>query len=488
MKKFSARIVALLIALSLIVGVAGGYAVAYFTGGQTRTATSTQSSVATNTEVTGDNASKIQAIHDLIEKDYFRKISSSKLYDGAIKGMIEALNDPFSSYMDASTASSFSQSLSSSFQGIGAEVQKVGSAISIVSPIKGSPAEKAGLKPNDQIVAINGVSTANMDVNQAVDKIRGKKGTMVKLTIKRPGVSGDMTFKIKRDTIPIRTVNSQLLHLSGKPVGYIAITQFNENTDKEFADALKKLESQHMKGLIIDVRGDPGGYLQAVEKIGNLLIPDKKPIVQIQDRSGKKMPFYSTLKKKKSYPIVDLIDGGSASAAEILSGALNQAAGYKLIGVKSFGKGTVQQGIELSDQSELKLTTDKWLTPNGDWIHHKGLQPTIKVEQPIYFNAVPVTLKKGQVLKFDENTSSIANAQKMLIASGHNPGRTDGYFSEKTVQAVKAFQTASKLPVTGMIDRQTASALQTATIKAIANKKNDRQLHAAELEIVKEMQ
>lgn len=487
MKKFSGKVVALLMALALIVGVAGGYAVFSFAGSPNQAAAPQRQSVTTSTEVTGDSAAKIQAIHDLIEKDYFRKVSSTKLYDGAIKGMIDALNDPFSSYMDAKTASSFTQSLSSSFQGIGAEVQKVGSAISIVSPIKGSPAAKAGLKPNDQIVQINGVSTAGMDVNQAVDKIRGKKGTTVKLVIKRPGISNEMTFNIKRDTIPIRTVNYEMLHQSGKAIGYIAITQFNENTDQEFAKALKALEDQQMKGLIIDVRGDPGGYLQAVEKIGNLLIPDQKPIVQIQDRSGKKHPFYSTLKTKKNYPIVDLIDGGSASAAEILSGALNQAAGYPLIGVKSFGKGTVQQGIELSDKSELKLTTDKWLTPNGDWIHHKGLQPTIKVEQPSYFNAMPVTLKKGQVLKFDENSTAIANAQKMLLAAGFNPKRTDGYFSKQTQQAVKAFQAKTKLAVTGTINRQTASALQAATIKAISDKKNDRQLHVAEQEIMKEL-
>ncbi|WP_010631907.1 S41 family peptidase [Sporolactobacillus vineae] len=475
MKKFSGKVVALLMALSLIVGAAGAFAV-YRVALPARAA---QQSVAAGAAASGTESAKIQAIHDLIEKDYFKKISSTKLYDGAIQGMISALGDPFSSYMDAKTASDFTQSLSSSFQGIGAEVQKMGNTISIVSPIKGSPAEKAGLKPNDQIVSINGKSTDGLDINQAVNKIRGKKGTTVTIEIKRPGVANTLHFSIKRDTIPIRTVNQKMIHQGGRSIGYLAITQFNENTDKEFATALKSLENQKMQGLVIDVRGNPGGYLQAVEQMASLLVTDQKPIVQIEDRNGKKQPFYSTLKKKKNYPIVGLIDGGSASAAEILSGALNQAGDYPLVGTKSFGKGTVQQGIQLSDKSELKLTTDKWLTPDGDWIHKKGIQPTVKVSQPAYFYVAPLSLKKGQILKYDQNSSRIATAQKMLVAAGDDPQRTDGYFSTATKQAVIAFQKSAHLNPTGTIDKKTANALQIATLKAISNTKNDRQLNTA---------
>ncbi|WP_100487193.1 S41 family peptidase [Sporolactobacillus pectinivorans] len=475
MKKFSVKVVVLLMALSLIVGAAGSFAVFSFAQGRPEPRTA---AVATSSAASGDTA-KIKAIHDLIEKDYFQKVSSSKLYDGAVQGMIDALGDPFSSYMNAQTASDFTQSLSSSFQGIGAEVQMVGNQLTIFSSIKGSPAEKAGLKPNDQIVAINGKTTAGLDINTAVNRIRGKIGTTVQIKIKRPGVSNELTFSIKRDNIPIQTVNSRMIHQNGQPIGYIAITQFNENTDQEFFKALTSLQNQKMKGLIIDVRGNPGGYLQAVEKMANLLVPDQKPIVQIEDRAGQKQPFYSTLKQKKSYPIVGLIDGGSASASEILAGALNQAGGYPLVGVKSFGKGTVQQGIELSDKSELKLTTDKWLTPDGDWIHKKGIQPTYKVNQPAYFYATPLNLNKGQTLKFDQTGPNVADAQKMLVAAGFNPQRSDGYFSKATQQAVSAFQSSDKLKPTGIIDQKTAEALQVATLNAIANPKNDSQLNMA---------
>ncbi|MCI1858767.1 MAG: S41 family peptidase [Sporolactobacillus sp.] len=479
MKRFSGKLVAFLMAMSLIVGAAGSFAFVRLTGiGQTAASSSKVETVTAGSGSASETA-KIKAIHDLIEKDYYKKISSDRLYNGAIQGMVDALNDPFSSYMSAKTASDFTESLSSSFEGIGAEVQMVGNKVTIVSPIKGSPAEKAGLQPNDQITAIDGKSTDGLDINQAVNKIRGKKGTTVRISIKRPGSSDVKVYTIKRDTIPIRTVDSRMIRQNGRSIGYIAVTQFNEKTDREFSQALRSLEEKNMQGLIIDVRGNPGGYLQAVEKMANQIIPKGKPIVQIEDRAGRKQPFYTDLKKKKAYPIVGLIDGGSASASEILAGALKQAGGYPLVGLKSFGKGTVQQAVELSDKSELKLTTDKWLTPNGNWIHKKGIQPTVSVRQPAYFYASPITLKKGQTLKYDQNQSTIGDAQKMLEAAGFDPKRTDGYFSRETEQAVKAFQRAKKLTVTGTVDQKTANALQAATLQAVRNQKNDRQLHAA---------
>ncbi|BBN98254.1 S41 family peptidase [Sporolactobacillus terrae] len=484
MKKFSGKVVALLMAISLIVGAGGSYAVFRFVQNQSQEKTA---AVAGGAVAPDQETAKLKAIHDLIENEYYKKISSQDLYDGAINGMIDALNDPFSSYMNAKTASDFSQSLSSSFQGIGAEVQMVGKQVTVVSPIKGSPAEKVGLKPKDAIMTINGKSTEGLTINQAVNKIRGKKGTVVKIGIKRSGASDLLTFSIKRDDIPIRTVESKMLKSSSNSIGYIAITQFNENTDGEFSKALDKLENEKMQGLIIDVRGNPGGYLQAVEKIGNLLISSKKPIVQIQNREGKKQPFYSTLEKKKDYPIAALIDDGSASASEILAGALKEAGGYPLIGVKSFGKGTVQQSIPMTDKSELKLTVDKWLTPDSNWIHKKGIQPTIEVKQPDYYYVTPINLKKGQTFRVDQTDEKIANAQKMLKAAGQNPGRTDGYFSKQTQQALKAFQKENKLPESGEIDQKTADALQQATLNAIKNQKHDRQLNSAIEEIKKEL-
>ncbi|WKB35237.1 S41 family peptidase [Terrilactibacillus sp. S3-3] len=189
----------------------------------------------------------------------------------------------------------------------------------------------------------------------------------------------------------------------------------------------------------------------------------------MEDRNGKKEAYYSSTTKKKPYPIVDLIDSGSASAAEILTGALKEAGGYPVVGIKSFGKGTVQQGIELSDKSELKLTTYKWLTPDGHWIHKKGIQPTVKVKQPDYFYVTPLALKKGKVLSYDHTSTQIVNLQKMLKGVGFDPGRKDGYYSKGTVSAVKAFQKSVNLPASGSADQKG---------ERVANKshRTDRQL------------
>ncbi len=476
--RFSGRIVALLMIVALVIGAGGSYAAVNFLGvgqkaeGQAPVAAKTASDKQTE-------ADKVKTIHDLIEKDYYKKVDSNKLYDGAIKGMISALDDPFSDYMDPKTTKDFTQSLSSSFQGIGAEVRMVNDHVSVVSPIKGSPAEKAGLKPNDVIMTIDGKSTQGLSLQEAVNKIKGKKGTTVKLGVKRPGTTQPLTFNIKRGEIPLTTVNSKILHDHGKTIGYIDITQFNENTDKEFISELNKVEKSHIDGLIIDVRGNPGGYLQAVEKIASQFITKDKPIVQVEDRSGKKQKFYSSLDQKKPYPIVDMIDEGSASAAEILSGALNEAGGYPLVGTKSFGKGTVQQGIQLQDKSQVKLTIAKWLTPDGNWIHKKGIQPTVKVKQPDYFYTAPLTMKDKDVLSYDHTGTDIASAQKMLKGIGYDPGRVDGYFSKQTVAAVKAFQKKAKLKVTGSIDKKTAGKLQENVIQAIEKDKNDKQLQTA---------
>lgn len=475
--RFNGKIVTILMVIALLVGGAGTYgALSYFgTGSQA----SGNKVVNVESSSGSGEAEKVRAIHDLIEKSYFKKVDEDKLYDGAIQGMIAALDDPFSTYMDPKTATDFNQQLSSSFQGIGAEVQMVDNKISIVSPIKGSPAEKAGLKPNDQIVAIDGKSTEGVDLYDAVSKIRGKKGSVVHIDVKRQGAPNKLTFDIKRGDIPQLTVNSRIIKKDNDKLGYINITSFNEKTDKEFNDKLADLEDKGIDGLIIDVRGNPGGYLQAVEKIASQFITKDKPIVQIEDRGGKREQFHSELDKKKPYPIAALMDDGSASAAEILSAALNEAGGYPLIGTKSFGKGTVQQGIEMSDKSEVKITVAKWLTPDGNWIHKKGIKPTVEVKQPDFFYTTPLNIEKGKVLGYDHVDTKIANAQKMLKGAGFDPGRIDGYFGDQTVSAVRAYQKANGLPMTGSINQKTAGKLQGSVVEAIGDTDNDMQLKAA---------
>jgi carboxyl-terminal processing protease len=424
-----------------------------------------------------DKLHKVEVAYDLISEKFFQDVNKGELVEGAIQGMLKTLNDPYSVYMNAETASQFNDALDSSFEGIGAEVTMMDGKLIIVAPFKNSPAEVAGLKPNDRIVKIDGSSIDGLDLYEATLKIRGKKGTKVKLEVLREGVSEPIEVSVKRDDIPVETVHSDVKKVNGTTTGYIEITTFSENTAVDFKKQLTELEKKKVEGLVIDVRGNPGGLLSSVEQILQEFVTAKKPYIQIQERSGEVMKSFSNNKEKKAYPVVVLIDEGSASASEILAGALKETEGYPLIGTKSFGKGTVQQAVPMGDGSNIKLTMYKWLTPNGNWIHKKGIRPDIPVKQPAYYYAHPLQIEKP--LKPEMNNEQVKNAQEMLKGLGFMLDRTDGYYSKKTEQAVKEFQIQQGLDVNGVIDGKTAEHLQAEIYQQVQNEKNDLQLQAA---------
>ena len=219
------------------------------------------------------------------------------------------------------------------------------------------------------MIKVNGVSLEGMTLNEAVMKIRGPKGTKAKLEVVRPGHSEILHITVIRDEIPIETVDAQMMKGG---IGKIEISQFAEDTAKDFAEALKKMEGQGMKGLIIDLRGNPGGLLPAVLEIAEDLVPGEKPIMFTEDKRGQRVEYKSKLKEPKPYPIVVLIDKGSASASEILAAALKESGGYTLVGQTTFGKGTVQTAKDFNDGSNLKLTMAKWLTPKGQLDRPEG--------------------------------------------------------------------------------------------------------------------
>ncbi|WP_419184993.1 S41 family peptidase [[Bacillus] enclensis] len=424
-----------------------------------------------------DKLHKVEVAYDLISEKFFQDVNKGELVEGAIQGMLKTLNDPYSVYMNAETASQFNDALDSSFEGIGAEVTMMDGKLVIVAPFKNSPAEEAGLKPNDRIVKIDGSSIDGLDLYEATLKIRGKKGTEVKLELLREGVSEPIEVSVKRDEIPVETVHSDVKKVNGTKTGYIQITTFSENTAADFKKQLAELEKDKVKGLVIDVRGNPGGLLSSVEQILQEFVTGKKPYIQIQERNGEVMKSFSDKKEKKAYPVVVLIDEGSASASEILAGALKETEGYPLIGTKSFGKGTVQQAVPMGDGSNIKLTMYKWLTPNGNWIHKKGIRPDVAVKQPAYYYAHPLQIEKP--LKPEMNNEQVKNAQEMLKGLGFMLDRSDGYYSKKTEQAVKEFQIQQGLDSNGIIDSKTAEHLQAEIYQQIQNEKNDLQLQAA---------
>lgn len=416
---------------------------------------------------------KIKKAYDILRTSYVEQVNEDDLINGAINGMLKTLEDPYTVYLDPEAAQQFQESLESSFEGIGAEVNMQNGRVTIVAPIKGAPAEKAGLRPKDQILFVNGINLEGMTLYEAVSKIRGPKGSKAQLVVSRPGVPNPIEIVVVRAEIPIETVYSKTFD----DYGYIQITQFNIETAQDFKKQLQSLEEKGIKGLVIDVRDDPGGLLEIVVEIAQELVPAQKPILQVEGRTGEGRKFYSDLNEPKPYPIVVLINGGSASASEILAAALKESAGYPLIGETTFGKGTVQRTESMSDGSNIKLTIAKWLTPNGNWIHEKGIKPDIAVKQPEYFYTAPLQVEKE--LKLDMNSQQVVSLQKFLVGLGLDPGRTDGYFSKQTESAVKAFQKLYDIPVTGVVDTKTATIIGEKIFEKARDPKSDMQLQTA---------
>jgi carboxyl-terminal processing protease len=397
--------------------------------------------------------------------------------------MVQSLEDPYSTYMDPKAAIQFKEGLESSLTGIGAEVTMKKGKLTIVFPIKGSPAEKAGILPSDQVLKVNGKRLDGLDTSEAVSKIRGPKGSKARLEILRPGSSDTIRVTVIRDEIPIQTVHASL---DGEKIGKITLTQFSEGTAKDFKKSLRTLEEKGLKRLVVDVRGNPGGLLSSVLEICDELIGGKKTIVQTEDSNGKRKTYEGKNVKGKSYPIAVLINKGSASASEILAAALKEAEGYPVVGETSFGKGTVQTPEEFEDGSSMKLTVGKWLTPKGNWIDQhggsKGIKPTHKVKAPSYLSVFPP--QPNRVMKEDENSGEVKAMQTVLDTLGYTPGRTDGYFDARTSLAVKAFQKNHNLHIHGRFDQKTAKKLYEAFLKMRSNPKNDLPYQVAK-EVVK---
>jgi carboxyl-terminal processing protease len=473
--------IALLITGSLLTGAGGTYAgiqVLDNKGGNKKLELlKNQNGSEINSEENTSDLEKVEQAYDLISSRYVEKVDQEKLVEGAIQGMLSVLKDPYSVYMDKETAEQFSQALESSFEGIGAEVGMVDGKIVIVSPFKNSPAEKAGIKPNDQILEVDGKSVDGLDLNNATLKIRGKKGTKVELTIARKGLKDPLSISVTRDEIPLETVHASIKKQDGKNIGYIELTSFSEDTAADFKKELSALENDDIKGLIIDVRGNPGGLLDSVGEILKEFVPKDKPYVQIEKRNGEKERYFSSISKKKEYPVFVLVNKGSASASEILAGSLKEAVGSQLIGETTFGKGTVQQAVPMGDGSNIKLTLFKWLTPDGNWIHKKGIQPDVAIKQPAIFATHPIQVEEP--LEEDMNSEQVKNAQEVLASLGFAPGRTDGYFSTETTMAVKGFQLHADLEPTGKIDLKTAAKLEESAMEEMKKEQNDLQLQTA---------
>lgn len=418
---------------------------------------------------------KLELVYQMIHSSFYEKVDHEKLIDGAIRGMVSALEDPYTTYMNAEEAEQFTAAVDSTFSGIGAEVKMVDGKVTVVSAIKGSPAERAGVMPKDVILSVNNESLSGLTLTEAVAKIRGPKGSQAKLVIQREGYDRTIEITIIRDDIDLETVFSRMLD---DGIGVIELRQFVQNSDQRFQEELDQLSSQGLRGLIIDVRDNPGGYLYSVIDLLDILLPEGSTIVQIENRDGERQVTKAT-NGGVDIPIAVLINGGSASASEILAVALQENGKAKVIGTNTYGKGTVQSTYTkgFQDGSNMKITIAKWLTPKGNFIHETGVTPDIEVELPAYFHATP--LPKDKILEENQNSVAVANLQLMLKALGYAVDRQDGYFSSHTAEAVKQFQEEHELEVTGAVDAATAEKIEDALISKILDPANDTQLQAA---------
>ncbi|MDE1548455.1 S41 family peptidase [Jeotgalibaca caeni] len=429
-----------------------------------------------------EGAHNLEAVYEIILNNYIEEVDEEDLVEGALQGMVNAIEDPYSQYLNVQESESLDESISASFEGIGAEIMSMNDQIIIVSPIKGSPAEKAGLLPNDVVLSADGESLAGMTATEAVNLIRGEKGTSVELEIQR----GSQTFKVEifRDTIPIETVTYEIDE-SNPEVGLIAVHSFARPTYDEIVEAVTALRDQGAGKFIFDFRQNPGGLLDQAMMIGNMFVEDGEILLQTEEKEGNPQPIYASDEEFGDFqitePTVMLIDEGSASASEIVAGVLQEAADIPLVGTTSFGKGTVQSIYPLTADSELKLTVAKWLTPEGNWIHDEGIKPDYEVELPEY--AFLTIIDTTAEYKLGEVSEAVLNVEKMLEAMDYTV-TADGYFDEATISSLEEFQAEESLPVTGELTEDTAVAMVNRLREVI--EENDTQYQKA-LEVIKEL-
>jgi carboxyl-terminal processing protease len=314
-------------------------------------------------------------VWDTIKEKYVKKdVSDADMFYGAIQGLVYSLGDPYSMYMIPTVADEFAKDLSGEFEGIGAEIGIKSDQLMVVSPLADSPAEHAGLRPGDKILAIDATSTYGMDVNTAVGHIRGKAGSIVTLTISRDGLGDAFDVKITRQKINVPSVE---FSWKGDKLAYIRILQFNEDTESLFDKYVDRLTREGAEGLVLDLRNNPGGFLEAAVSMSSEWV-NAGVIVSEKSENGVNNEHLTSGKHRLSgLRTIVLVNGGSASASEIVSGALQDHGQATILGEKTFGKGSVQDFETFIDGSALKLTVAEWYTPNGRNINKDGIAPDI---------------------------------------------------------------------------------------------------------------
>jgi len=309
-----------------------------------------------------------------IKKNYYEEIDEDALLDAGIKGMLDFLGDKYSVYMDQDESDDFNEQVVGKYQGIGVEIiQDENQSVQIYRIFENSPADKGGLQVGDIILKVGATDVTNKSVSEVSDMVKNATEKVIEIVVLRD--NEEKTFRLERGLIDIESVESRIFSKNNRKIGYLSLSIFASNTEEQFLKKLKGLEKEGIEGLVIDVRGNSGGYLNSVTDIASMFLEKGKLIYQL-DTKGSIEKIADQSKEKRTYPIAVLINKGSASASEILAGALKESYGAYLVGTSSYGKGTVQRAYTLESGATVKYTIQKWLTPDGNWINETGLLPT----------------------------------------------------------------------------------------------------------------
>lgn len=349
----------------------------------------------TNSSVPSELKEFVDTYNDIVN-NYYDKVNKEELIDAGIKGMINYLDDPYATYFDGTSSTNFNQTLEGNYEGIGIEVTLDNSKVKITKVFADTPAKKAGLKVGDYITKVNGESVEGKSLSDVVSLIKNAKNKEVEITITRD--NQEKAMKVTRTTVDMPYTSSKVYEENGKKIGYLKIEMFSNNITKQVKKELESLKKKNIDKLVIDVRDNPGGYLTQVTEILSLFMTKKDVIYQLQTKNNKEKVYSTSSKATYSYPVVVLINENSASASEILASAFKETYGAEVVGVNSYGKGTVQKTGDLNNGDTIKYTVQKWLTPKGNWINEKGVTPTKEVKLELKENE-PLTEDNDNQLK-----------------------------------------------------------------------------------------
>lgn len=331
----------------------------------------------TNSSVPSELKEFVDTYNDIVN-NYYDKVNKEELIDAGIKGMINYLDDPYATYFDGTSSTNFNQTLEGNYEGVGIEVTLDNSKVKITKVFADTPAKKAGIKVGDYITKVNGESVEGKSLSDVVSLIKNAKNKEVEITITRD--NQEKAMKVTRTTVDMPYTSSKVYEENGKKIGYLKIEMFSNNITKQVKKELESLKKKNIDKLVIDARDNPGGYLTQVTEILSLFMTKKDVIYQLQTKNNKEKVYSTSSKATYSYPVVVLINENSASASEILASAFKETYNAEIVGVNSYGKGTVQKTGDLNNGDTIKYTVQKWLTPRGNWINEKGVTPTKEVK------------------------------------------------------------------------------------------------------------